>query len=163
MGDMTLSFGTLEGLGAETGLDSPRGLTAGTTVLTLDGALPVQFLSPGDRVVTRNGARELVAVEVAVLRGQEMVRISAASLGHDRPEADLFVAPGQKILVRDWRAKALYGKPAAMVAAERLADGSYIRKETVAEVRLFTLRFARDEVIYAAGLELCCEAAPVHA
>jgi hypothetical protein len=60
-------------------------------------------------------------------------------------------------------AKALYGRDVAMVAAQRLADGDYIRRETVAEVRLFTLRFGRDEVIYAGGLELACAAQTVTA
>ncbi len=52
---------------------------------------------------------------MAVLTQAEMVRISASALGHDRPEADLFVAPDQQILIRDWRAKALYGRDVAMV------------------------------------------------
>lgn len=140
-----------------------QGITAGTPVLTLEGELPVQFLAPGDRVITRSGARVLTAVEVTVVRDAAMVRISASALGHDRPENDLFVAPTQPILVRDWRAKALYGTDSAMVEAQRLADGDYIRKEVVAEVRLFTLRFAREEVIYAAGLELSCAPALIPA
>ncbi|MEX5729306.1 putative cupin superfamily protein [Rhodovulum iodosum] len=36
-----------------------RDLAIGTIVLTMDGALPVEFLSPGDRIVTRAGARVL--------------------------------------------------------------------------------------------------------
>ena len=160
MGELTHTFKTAEALAA---VLPASGITAGTTVLTLDGELPVQFLAPGDRIITRSGARVLQAVEVAVLHDVTMVRISASALGHDRPEADLFVAPGQPILVRDWRAKALYGKDATMVEAQRLADGAYIRKETVAEIRLFTLRFERDEVVYAGGLELACEAATVAA
>lgn len=140
-----------------------QGITAGTLVLTLEGELPVQFLAPGDRVITRSGARKLVAVDVAVIRNAQMIRVTASALGHDRPETDLFLAPSQGILVRDWRARALYGRETAMVAAQRLTDGDYIRKETVAEVRLFTLRFAGDEVVYAGGLELACAAATVAA
>lgn len=45
------------------------GILSGTLVLTLDGEVPVQFLCPGDRIITRSGAR--------VLRGVEM-RIEAA-------------------------------------------------------------------------------------
>ena len=160
MGDLTLTLDTVEGIGHAA---PAEGVIAGTMVLTLDGELPVQFLAPGDRVITRSGARVLTGIEVSVLHGAEMVRISASALGHDRPEADLFVAPSQPILVRDWRAKALYGTDVAMVPAQRLADGDYIRKETVAEVRLFTLRFAREEVVYAGGLELACAPATVAA
>ncbi len=134
------------------------GITAGTTVLTLEGDLPVQYLAPGDRVITRSGARTLRAIEVTVLTDAPMIRISASALGHDRPVDDMFVAPAQPILIRDWRAKALYGTDTAMVAAERLADGDYIRAEVVTEARLFTLRFDADVVIYAGGLELACAA-----
>ena len=34
-----------------------KGIAAGTVVATADGYLPVDFLSPGDRVVTRHGMR----------------------------------------------------------------------------------------------------------
>ncbi|MFZ1469044.1 MAG: Hint domain-containing protein [Paracoccaceae bacterium] len=153
MGDMTLTFVTNDGL-AQTA--PATGITAGTQVLTLDGALPVQFLAPGDRIITRTGAKVLKDIQVTLLRDAKMIRISASALGHDRPEEDLFVAPMQPILVRDWRAKALYKTDVAMVEAQRLCDGDYIRAETVAEVRLFTLQFERDEVIYAGGLELTC-------
>ena len=139
------------------------GITVGTTVLTLEGELPVQFLAPGDRVITRSGARMLKSVEVLVLRDADMIRVSASALGHDRPEADCFIAPGQKIMLRDWRAKALYGQDVAMIEAQRLCDGDYIRPETVTEIRVFTLKFDRDEVIYAGGLELACEAAKITA
>ncbi|VDC31806.1 hypothetical protein XINFAN_03161 [Pseudogemmobacter humi] len=141
----------------------PAGITVGTPVLTLDGELPVQFLALGDRVITRNGARVLKAISVQVLRDAAMIRVSASALGHDRPESDVFLAPSQKVLLRDWRAKALYGSETALVEAARLADGEYIRQETVAELRLFTLHFGRDEVIYAGGLELACESATVPA
>ncbi len=160
MGHMTLTTEPLEGA-----LDvvPVAGITAGTKVLTLDGELPVQFLAPGDRIVARSGARVLKDVSVSVLQDTTMVRISASALGHDRPEADLFVAPSQQILVRDWRAKALYGRDMSMVEAQRLVDGDYIRKETVAEVRLFTLTFDREEVVFAGGLELACAPAMAHA
>jgi Hint domain len=160
MGDLTVTFDNAE---AVTDVAPLQGIIAGTPVLTLEGEIPVQFLAPGDRVITRSGAKKLQSVEVAVVRDAAMVRISASSLGHERPEADIFVAPSQQILVRDWRAKALYNKDVAMVEAQRLADGEYIRKEVVAEVRLFTLRFEREEVVYAGGLELACAPALVSA
>ena len=115
------------------------------------------------RIITRSGAKVLKSVEVSVLRDADMIRVSASALGHDRPEADCFIAPGQKIMLRDWRAKALYGQDVAMIEAQRLCDGDYIRPETVTEIRVFTLKFDCDEVIYAGGLELACEAAKITA
>lgn len=160
MGDLTVSLNLAEAITEASPLE---GIIAGTMILTLDGELPVQFLAPGDRVITRSGAKKVQSVEVKVVRDANLIRISASSLGHERPADDIFVAPSQQILVRDWRAKALYNKDVAMVEAQRLADGEYIRKEVVAEVRLFTLRFEREEVVYAGGLELACAPALINA
>ena len=136
-----------------------HGLACGTTVLTLDGILPVEFLSPGDRIVTRDGAQRLASIEVTVVQNARVIRISEGTLGIDRPEGDMVVSPDQPIMIRDWRAKAMFGTKAAMVPAARLVDGAYIRAEVLPQVRFYTLRFANDAVIYAGGLELAC--APV--
>jgi hypothetical protein len=133
-------------------------MLAGTQVRTLDGVLPVEFLTPGDRIVTRNGARKLVSISVQSRKMIDLVRIRASTLGHDRPEQDLLLSPGQPVLIRDWRAKAIFGLPVAAIPAARLADGEFVCLETHRQVRLFTLRFDEDEVIYAEGLELACPA-----
>lgn len=134
------------------------GLLAGTQIRTLDGLLPVEFLEPGDRIVTRAGSRRLMAVSVVQRRMARVVRIRASTLGHDRPEQDLLLGPGQPVMIRDWRARALYGIEAAPIPAMRLADGEFIVTEVLRQVQLFTLRFAEDEVIYAEGLEIACPA-----
>lgn len=143
-------------------LSEPTGIAAGTCIRTLDGILPVEFLEPGDRIVTRAGARRLVAVSVERHLGPGLVRIRATSLGHDRPERDLLIAEGQLVLVRDWRARTLYGCDSAAIPAVRLADGEFVLREPKAAdhaaVSLFTLRFAEDEVIWAEGVELACPA-----
>lgn len=133
------------------------GMAAGTRIRTLDGVLPVEFLQPGDRIVTRSGACCLVAVSVRQSRALDVVRVKASTLGFDRPDADLLLGPGQPVVVRDWRARILYGAEVAAVPCARLADGEFILRETQ-EVRLYTLRFAEDEVIWAEGLELACPA-----
>ncbi|MFN3280301.1 MAG: Hint domain-containing protein [Tabrizicola sp.] len=127
-------------------------------VRTLDGLIPVEFLAPGDRIVTRAGARRLASVSVVARKQANLVRIKASTMGHDRPDQDLLLSPGQPVLIRDWRAKALYGVPVAAIPAARLADGEFVCLETHCNARLFTLRFDEDEVIYAEGLELACPA-----
>lgn len=143
--------------------DAGFGVGFGTPILTMEGVFPVEYLSRGDRIITRAGARLLRAVEVAVCSDAEMVLISHDILGQGRPNTDLIVHPGQPILIRDWRAKALYGSAQAMVPAARLVDGDYIRFERIAEARLFTLRLEGEAVIYAGGLELICLPEPVTA
>jgi Hint domain len=133
------------------------GLLLGTRVRTIAGILPVEFLEPGDRIVTRTGAATLISLSSTLRKAAPVVRIRAGTLGSDRPEADLFMAPGQALLIRDWRALALYGTPAATVPASRLADGEFIRVEVLATARFFTLRFETAQVIYAEGLEIACQ------
>jgi hypothetical protein len=128
----------------------------GTSVMTLDGALPVEHLSPGDRVVTRAGVRRLAAVTVTVVRDAAMVAVAPGALGHDRPDRALMLPAAQPVLLRDWRAQAMYGAPAALVPVGRLADGTFLEHRTVAEVRLFALHFDAPAVAYADGVEVGC-------
>jgi hypothetical protein len=155
----------LQGRVADTDLAATRvtkGMAQGTAVLTADGLLPVEFLAPGDRIITRDGLRVLVDVSVQVMVG-EVVRVSASSQGHARPEEDVILGCDQALLIRDWRAKALYGQAQAMVPVARMVDGEMIRREKVAGLRMYTLGFASPQVVYAGGLEVGCEAVPVAA
>lgn len=134
--------------------DAPRGLAAGTAVLTLDGDLPVEFLSPGDRVITRDsGGAVLRDVRVRHVRCRAMA-VSAGSLGHNRPEEDMILPAAQRILVRDWRAEALFGAKQALVPVSRLADGQYVRDLGQTDMILHELVFDGPHVIYAGGMEL---------
>ncbi len=140
------------------GTEPAPGMLSGTMVRTLDGVLPVEFLTPGDRIVTRAGARRVTSISVVTRKQVDLVRIRASTMGHDRPDQDLLLSPGQPVVIRDWRAQTLYGVSAAAIPAARLADGEFVCMETHRQVRLFTLRFDDEEVIYAEGLELACPA-----
>ena len=140
------------------GMSPKPGMLAGTMVRTLEGVLPVEYLTPGDRIVTRAGMRRLASVSVVARKMVDLVRIRASTVGHDRPDQDLLLSPSQPVVIRDWRAQALYGVPAAAIPAARLADGEFVCLETHRQVRLFALRFDDEEVIYAEGLELACPA-----
>ncbi|MFN6978778.1 MAG: Hint domain-containing protein [Gemmobacter sp.] len=143
--------------------ETPVGLPMGTLVLTLDGALPVEHLGPGDRIVTRAGVRRLRAVTVTVLADAAMVAVAPGALGHDRPDRPLMLPAGQAVLLRDWRARAMFGTDAALVAVGRLADGVFLRHVRVKSVRLFALTFDAPAVIYADGVETGAAAVPVPA
>lgn len=134
-----------------------KGIASGTVVLTLDGALPVEFLSPGDRIITREGMRVVREVNVHRYSGPA-IRVSAGALGHDRPEQDLVLPTETMILLRDWRAQALFGKAQATVPISRIADGEFIAHTSALSMRLYDLRFDRPQVVYAEGLELTCDA-----
>jgi hypothetical protein len=140
-----------------------HGMALGTEVMTLEGALPVEYLNPGDRVLTRSGARRLRSMAMTRIQNARVVRISEDTLGVDHPPEPVLVTRDQPILIRDWRARALYGAAQALIPARRLVDGEFIRHEVVDDLRLYTLHFDAAEVIYAGGLELECAPETVRA
>jgi hypothetical protein len=65
---------------------------------------------------------------------------------------------GQPILVRDWRAQALFGTDQAMVPAARLVDGAFVTHAGAAEVDLWQLDFDSPHILYLDGLEVASAA-----
>lgn len=139
----------------QTKISTAAGLCAGSTIMTLEGTLPVEFLSPGDRIITRDsGVAILRDIQISTVN-MRPVTIKPGTLGVDRPDGPITMAPGQRVLIRDWRAKALYGEALALVPAERLVDGEYISQAPKAvETQIITLIFDTPHVIYANGMEM---------
>jgi hypothetical protein len=129
-------------------------LVAGTEVLTLDGALPVDVLGPGDRVITRDsGMATLIEVRHRRLE-RDVVRIRAGSLGNARPDRDVLMSATQEVLIRDWRAMALFGRQQALIPVSRLVDGEFVHHAGRADVVLVELIFDAPHILYADGLEV---------
>ncbi|MDF1854764.1 Hint domain-containing protein [Pseudooceanicola sp.] len=135
-----------------------NGFVAGTKVLTLDGELPVEFLNTGDRVITRDSGMAVIRNIRTHKTRTAAISIAAGSLGHTRPDADMVLPADQKVLVRDWRAEALFGEKQALVPISRLVDGQYVRALGEVELTVYELEFDADHVIYAGGMELEAEA-----
>lgn len=133
----------------------PTGLAAGVHVATADGMLPVEYLQTGDRVVTRAGMRALRAVRVSSYSGAA-IRVSAHALGPDHPDRDMILPEAAQVLVRDWRAQAMFGQAQAMVAIGWLVDDEYIRNTEVEDLLVYDLVFDTPQVIYANGMEFGC-------
>ncbi|QEW20173.1 hypothetical protein LA6_002367 [Marinibacterium anthonyi] len=119
---------------------TPMALPVGTEIWTRDGAIPVEFLVPGDRIVTRNGGYgRVVRVEAtrAVLR---MMRIPAHALAPQRPDRDVILPARQMLLMRG--------------ASPPVAEDLGLHLTT-----LIALHLDRPDVIYASGLEIVPEMA----
>jgi hypothetical protein len=130
------------------------GVPEGTVILTLDGEMPVHFLMPDDRIITRNsGTARLIRVEPVTVC-THAVQVAAGSLGSTRPDITMTLPAGQLILIRDWRAMALFGQPQAVVPVGALVDDAFICDLGVIEMQLYQMVFERDQVVYAGGLEL---------
>ncbi len=135
----------------------PTGILPGAVVLTLDGETPIETLRAGARVITRDQGAVMLRGITRQSVETYAVRILAGSLGHTRPERDVILPAEQPMLIRDWRAEALFGAPRAMMPARRLIDGEFVTDLGVQTLTLYRLEFDAPHVIYADGLELGCD------
>ncbi len=145
---------------ARPSLTHDHGLVSGTIVLTLDGEKRIEDICPGDRIITRNSGMVRLGEISRLSRLVSVVSIAAGSLGDTRPEQDLVLPAAQPVLIRDWRAKAMFGQTQALVQARALVDGEFIRDLGRREVVLHQMHFDGPQIIYAGGLELGTGDAP---
>lgn len=140
--------------------NSPRstrtcaGLPADGVILTRQGERRVDAIAVGDSVITRDsGFARVTSIRHRDVRTQ-VIRIQAGSLGHTRPDRDVTLPAGQLILVRDWRAKALFNTRQALVSSHRLIDGEFIIDTGTFNMTLYEIEFDRAHVLYVDGLEV---------
>lgn len=134
----------------------------GTLIETVDGPVPVEELTPGDRVRTVDGpartlrwigSRRVGAAELAADPALRPIRIATGAFGAGRPARDLRVSPQHRILVGDWRAELLFGEAEVLVPAKALLNDRTVRVDhTAGEVEYFHLLFDGHEIIYTEGL-----------
>ncbi|SFI47441.1 Hint domain-containing protein [Jannaschia pohangensis] len=131
-------------------------LPSGSHVLTARGETLVEALVPGDRVITRDyGIVPLRRVIRGVApAGSTMVLFPAGSMGWGRPERNILLPLDQPIVLRDWRARSLFGAREARVAAVRLVDGAIIRQVAAPAGSIWSLILDRPSAIYVDGLEV---------
>ena len=130
------------------------GLTAGTTVMTLDGEIPVDHLTVGDRIITRDAGMAILRDIRKKTVNVACIRVKAGSLGHTRPQHDMVVGPDTLVHIRDWRAKALFGADVATVKAKRLIDGEFVSEQAMESLTVYDLVFDKQHILYADGLEV---------
>ncbi|GGD41455.1 Hint domain-containing protein [Sinisalibacter lacisalsi] len=119
------------------------GFGTGTGVLTTEGEMPVEFLEPGDRIVTWDrGAIRLARIVVRLVPRAQVLRVRPSVTDPAGAGRDFLISAQTRLLLRDWRAAALFGKHSALVEAGRLADGAHIARLGGADrLRLFQLHF----------------------
>ncbi len=131
------------------------GLVEGTEILTARGLVKVENVAAGMRLVTRERGLQRVAFATQrMLPHSDVVRIAPEALGASAEGAAVFVAPSQRVLLKDWRAKAMFGRARALVSVRKLIDGELIKREDRRNVRLFSLHFDASLIIYAGEIEL---------
>ncbi|MGR3572016.1 Hint domain-containing protein [Brevirhabdus sp.] len=133
------------------------GLLLGTHVYTSDGVLPVEFLMPGDRLITRDaGARELRSIRYRHIP-LAPVQVDRGALGCNSPGAPLLLLPTQPVLLRGARAQALSGRSCIPLPAAAFIDGRQIRQAPQTDDHiLFRLDLGGGHILYADGVEVLC-------
>lgn len=129
------------------------GFVPGTIVLTQDGEIPVEHIADGDRIITRDCGFVKVNQITHSRQRVRVISFAAGSLGHTRPESDLILPAAQLVLIRDWRAQAMFGETQALVRADALTDGEFVRDIGTRDMVLYQLHFDSEHIVYAGGLE----------
>ncbi|MEX0349894.1 MAG: Hint domain-containing protein [Paracoccaceae bacterium] len=138
-------------------VETKTGFLSGTVVMTQRGECLVEDLAKGDSIITRDRGFVLVRGVVRTTCHCRAISFAAGSLGDTRPDQDLILPAGQKVLIRDWRAQAMFSADRAMVRADALLDGEFIRDLGIREMVLYQIEFDAPHVLYAGGLELAAE------
>jgi hypothetical protein len=133
------------------------GLCAQTIVLTLQGEMRAEDLVHGTKVITRDSGTAILRLVRRTTCMGHLVAVKAGSLGHKRPPEDQMVPAGTRLLLRDWRADALFGSHQALVEIAKLVDGEFVKLLPESEIDVVELIFDSAHVIYAGGLELSCQ------
>lgn len=131
--------------------------TPGTLIATGRGLRPVERISPGEKVVTRDdglrevlwiGRRTLSFAEIARAEEFRPVLVRQSALGGGRPHRDMIVSPRHRFLM----AGSSDGtREEVLTQAVRLVDWRGILPVRVLGVTYLHLLFARHQVILADG------------
>ena len=130
------------------------GLAPDALVMTADGAIPAAYLEVGERVVTRRGMRCVQAmIRRPWPRKTRGILVLKDALG-GKPERAVFLPHRQRVLVRDWRAQAIWGRDAATPELADLVDGAFIRWSDTRPAELIQVFLGQPELLYVEGLQL---------
>lgn len=136
------------------------------SMITTDrGAVPIEDLVPGTRVLTLERGPEPVvwigsmtlypAGSTPGLENPGLIRVTADRFGYARPTCDLILGPNSRILHRHARMAELIGTQAALAPARGFVDGmGVIRIDPISPVTVYHIAFAGHRTIRANGIEI---------
>lgn len=134
----------------------------GTLIDTPAGPVPVESLSVGDKVRTRDhggqplrwiGCRRFDSLDLARHPQLRPVVFRTGALGPGLPWRDLAVSPQHRMLVTGWRAELNFASPEILAPAVGFINGtSIMRDHGAAEVSYYHLLFDAHEIVTANGV-----------
>lgn len=125
---------------------------ADTLIETENGPVPVQYLQPGDLVMTRDaGLQELIwtgARRVDAVGDLAPIVICKGALGNTR---DLVVSPQHRMLVEGWKTELLFGISEVLVKAKDLVNGDTIHRREGGKINYHHILFDCHRIVFAEG------------
>lgn len=141
--------------------EEPPCFTLGTLIDTPSGPKAIEYLQPGDLVLTRdNGAQplrwigrvHLTAGHLALHPEHQPVAIAAGALSAGLPARTLSLSPQHRLLVSGWKAELLFAQLEVLVPVTALRNDRDIRTSPAkASVTYLHLLFDQHEIIFAEG------------
>lgn len=157
LGDVNFTYTITDGTNSDIGFVNVSSIpcfVSGTRILTPDGEVPVETLSPGDLVITRDdGPQPLSWVGGRTVRAAgdfAPILIREGTFGAHR---NLLVSPQHRVLIRDVLAELLFGEAEVLVAAKDLVNDHSILQKSGGFVTYVHLMFSRHQVVFSEGLE----------
>ncbi len=127
--------------------------TPGARILTPHGARPIETLSVGDLVLTRDHGlqpiRWIQSSTVPAVGRLAPIRIRPGVVTGQA--VDLLVSPQHRMLFQGYRAELLFGQSEVLVAAKHLIDQKRVTREEGGEVTYLHMMFDEHEIIFAEG------------
>ena len=150
------TYTVTDGVEEDTGfvlVDSIPCFVAGTMIETAQGPRPVESLTPGDMVLTKdNGPQPLrwIGQRRVLAEGSfAPIYIAPRTFG---AHGAIAVSPLHRVLVRDALAELLFGTGEVLVAARDLVNGGTVRPVPGGMVDYVHLLFDHHEVVFTEGL-----------
>lgn len=135
-------------------LNSVPCFVAGTLIETDKGEVPVDQLSPGDMVMTKDDGfqplRWIGSRQVEAKDDFAPIEIKAGTFGDHRT---LLLSPLHRVLIQDALAELLFGEPEVLVAARDLVNDNSVRRIEGGMVEYVHIMFDQHQVVYSEGLE----------
>lgn len=134
--------------------------TPGTLIATPLGEMPVEALSVGDQVITRDngiqtvrwvGAREMSDADLAEQSNLRPILIRKGALGKEQPMRDMIVSPNHRVLVNSGQVELLFEEHEVLVAAKHLVGLPGVERLKSQDVTYVHIMFDQHEVVLSDG------------
>ncbi len=162
--DLTVSFKTHVAPATPIFEEAASAFARGTLIQTVNGAVAIEDLMPGDYVVTANGSQPVTWIgstsyvpgrssEQTSLAG--LTRITADAFGFGKPSMDVLVGPAARLVVRHEKLRRLLGQEAVLAPVHDYEDGDRFLPVTPGgTVQLYHLMVQRHTLIEVGGIEM---------